>query len=120
MTRQGALLVVDDNELNRDVLSRRLSAKGYAVTVAADGPEALAAVADQILKTLAEPLTIKENDVVCTASVGITTSTLSSGTADDVLRDAHSALVRAQAGGRGRYEMFEASMRSASSTNRPS
>jgi diguanylate cyclase (GGDEF)-like protein/PAS domain S-box-containing protein len=45
MTRQGALLVVDDNELNRDVLSRRLGAKGYAVTVAADGPEALAAVA---------------------------------------------------------------------------
>jgi CheY-like chemotaxis protein len=45
MTRQGGLLVVDDNELNRDVLSRRLTAKGYAVTVAADGPEALAAVA---------------------------------------------------------------------------
>jgi diguanylate cyclase (GGDEF)-like protein/PAS domain S-box-containing protein len=45
MTRQGALLVVDDNELNRDVLSRRLGQKGYAVTVAADGPEALAAVA---------------------------------------------------------------------------
>lgn len=45
MTRQGALMIVDDNELNRDVLSRRLAHKGYAVTVAAGGPEALAAVA---------------------------------------------------------------------------
>ena len=45
MTRQGALLIVDDNELNRDVLSRRLGQKGYAVTVAAGGTEALAAAA---------------------------------------------------------------------------
>jgi diguanylate cyclase (GGDEF)-like protein/PAS domain S-box-containing protein len=45
MTRQGALLIVDDNELNRDVLSRRLAQKGYAVNVAAGGAEALAAVA---------------------------------------------------------------------------
>jgi len=45
VTRQGALLIVDDNELNRDVLSRRLGQKGYAVTVAPGGPEALAAVA---------------------------------------------------------------------------
>jgi diguanylate cyclase (GGDEF)-like protein/PAS domain S-box-containing protein len=45
VSRQGALLIVDDNELNRDALSRRLGQKGYAVTVAAGGPEALAAVA---------------------------------------------------------------------------
>ena len=44
MTRQGALLVVDDNENNRDVLSRRLRQKGYAVEVAADGAEALARI----------------------------------------------------------------------------
>ena len=32
MTRQASLLVVDDNEANRDVLSRRLRQRGYAVT----------------------------------------------------------------------------------------
>jgi CheY-like chemotaxis protein len=37
----GKLLVVDDNELNRDMLSRRLARKGYAVEVASDGYEAL-------------------------------------------------------------------------------
>jgi adenylate cyclase len=39
--REGRLLVVDDNEMNRDLLSRRLSARGYAVLLAKDGTEAL-------------------------------------------------------------------------------
>jgi class 3 adenylate cyclase len=37
----GHVLVVDDNEMNRDMLSRRLSGKGYRVSVAPDGREAL-------------------------------------------------------------------------------
>ena len=47
MTRQGALLIVDDNELNRDVLSRRLAQKGYSVAVADGGPEALVRIAKE-------------------------------------------------------------------------
>jgi diguanylate cyclase (GGDEF)-like protein/PAS domain S-box-containing protein len=41
VTRHGSLLLVDDNELNRDALSRRLRQRGYDVTVAAGGREAL-------------------------------------------------------------------------------
>jgi CheY-like chemotaxis protein len=37
----GALLVVDDDEYNRDLLCRRLERKGYAATAAASGQEAL-------------------------------------------------------------------------------
>ena len=35
------LLVVDNNPLNRDILSRRLRRQGYAVDIACSGPEAL-------------------------------------------------------------------------------
>jgi adenylate cyclase len=35
------LLVVDDNEMNRDMLSRRLKSKGYIVALAEDGQQAL-------------------------------------------------------------------------------
>lgn len=35
------ILLVEDNELNRDMLSRRLERKGYAVAVAIDGAEAV-------------------------------------------------------------------------------
>lgn len=38
---QGAVLVVDDNEINRDVLSRRLERQGHAVAVAENGRRAL-------------------------------------------------------------------------------
>jgi adenylate cyclase len=40
-TTTGAILVVDDNELNRDLLSRRLRRDGHVVTVAEHGREAL-------------------------------------------------------------------------------
>jgi diguanylate cyclase (GGDEF)-like protein/PAS domain S-box-containing protein len=42
--RPASLLVVDDNEANRDVLSRRLKQRGYDVSMAASGAEALAAI----------------------------------------------------------------------------
>ena len=41
----GRLLVVDDNEANRDMLSRRLARRGYEVEVASDGEAALARLA---------------------------------------------------------------------------
>ena len=40
--RRHTLLVVDDNEDNRDMLSRRLLRKGYEVLVAEDGMDLLA------------------------------------------------------------------------------
>jgi CheY-like chemotaxis protein len=35
------LLLVEDNEMNRDMLSRRLERKGYAVVCATDGEQAV-------------------------------------------------------------------------------
>jgi diguanylate cyclase (GGDEF)-like protein/PAS domain S-box-containing protein len=42
--RPGTVLVVDDNDDNRDVLSRRLRQKGFVVAVAESGPDALACI----------------------------------------------------------------------------
>ena len=36
------ILLVEDNEMNRDMLSRRLARKGFEVVMALDGAEALA------------------------------------------------------------------------------
>jgi adenylate cyclase len=46
-TPRGSLLVVDDDEMNRDMLGRRLERRGYAVARAADGPRALAMIDSQ-------------------------------------------------------------------------
>jgi two-component system, cell cycle response regulator DivK len=54
------ILLVDDNEFNRDMLSRRLERRGYRVTCAADGAECLsvaqAAPPDLILLDLSLPV----------------------------------------------------------------
>ncbi len=42
----GKILVVDDNEMNRDMLSRRLRKKGHTVEVAEGGGEALEMIED--------------------------------------------------------------------------
>jgi CheY-like chemotaxis protein len=41
------ILLVEDNELNRDMLSRRLMRKGYAVVCALDGLEAVTMAASE-------------------------------------------------------------------------
>ena len=53
------ILLVEDNELNRDMLSRRLIRRGYEVVMAVDGEEALASAAreqpDLILMDMSLP-----------------------------------------------------------------
>lgn len=54
------LLLIEDNELNRDMLSRRLETRGYQVTMAVDGQEGLAMAQSQspdlILMDMSLPL----------------------------------------------------------------
>lgn len=45
VVHRGRLLVVDDNEMNRDMLAQRLLRQGHSVGMAADGEQALAMVA---------------------------------------------------------------------------
>jgi CheY-like chemotaxis protein len=54
------ILLVEDNELNRDMLSRRLERKGYTVAIAVDGQQgvdmALAGPPDLILMDMSLPV----------------------------------------------------------------
>ncbi|MEG3842295.1 response regulator [Microcoleus sp. herbarium14] len=54
------ILLVEDNDMNRDMLSRRLARKGYEVFIAVDGAEgvsmALAKVPDLILMDMSLPV----------------------------------------------------------------
>jgi CheY-like chemotaxis protein len=54
------VLVVEDNEMNRDMLTRRLGRKGYEVSIAVDGQQgvrlARAEIPDLILLDMSLPL----------------------------------------------------------------
>jgi len=54
------ILIIEDNEMNRDMLSRRLARRGYAVVMAVDGEQGLAAaqaeIPDVILMDMSLPV----------------------------------------------------------------
>jgi len=59
MTR---LLIVEDNEMNRDMLCRRLIRRGYQVIVACDGLEGIAAARSQQPDLILMDLSLPEMD----------------------------------------------------------
>ena len=56
----ASLLIVEDNEMNRDMLSRRLKRKGYEIEVAVDGQQgvemATASMPDLVLMDMSLPI----------------------------------------------------------------
>jgi CheY-like chemotaxis protein len=54
------ILIVEDNEMNRDMLSRRLARRGYQIVLAVDGAEGIAAATaespDLILMDMSLPV----------------------------------------------------------------
>jgi len=56
----STILIVEDNEMNRDMLSRRLVTRGFAVLIAIDGEEGIAVaranMPDMILMDMSLPV----------------------------------------------------------------
>ncbi len=56
------ILLVEDNEMNRDMLTRRLERHGFAVVSAIDGPSGVAAAADQAPDVILMDVALGEMD----------------------------------------------------------
>ena len=56
------IMLVEDNEMNRDMLSRRLQRKGYEVVIACDGKEALDLVKSERPDLILMDLSLPEMD----------------------------------------------------------
>lgn len=67
-------------------------------------------VAERILHFFDEPFVIGEQEVFTDTSIGIALSTSGYEHVEDVLRDADTAMYRAKAHGRGRFEIFDRAM----------
>jgi EAL domain-containing protein (putative c-di-GMP-specific phosphodiesterase class I) len=68
-------------------------------------------VAERLLEVFSSPFQLGKHTVYSTASIGIVTSDLSDGSAEDLLRDADTAMYEAKLAGRGKYVVFDVSMR---------
>ena len=68
-------------------------------------------VADSILTAFCQPFVLDQREAYVSASIGIVVSADGTLVAQDVLRDADTALYPAKARGKARYEVFDAAMR---------
>jgi DNA-binding response OmpR family regulator len=56
------ILLVEDNEMNRDMLSRRLARRGYSVSIAVDGQSGLRMALDDIPDLILMDVTLPDVD----------------------------------------------------------
>ncbi|MCX5658683.1 MAG: EAL domain-containing protein [Planctomycetota bacterium] len=68
-------------------------------------------IAERLLDALAEPYEIGEMRIVSTASIGVVTADGGYQRAEEVLRDADTAMYEAKLAGKGRVALFDARMR---------
>jgi diguanylate cyclase (GGDEF)-like protein/PAS domain S-box-containing protein len=68
-------------------------------------------VAERIQSALSSPLDVDGHEVFTSASIGIAFSATGYGDADDILRDADTAMYRAKGSGKARHEVFDEAMR---------
>jgi diguanylate cyclase (GGDEF)-like protein/PAS domain S-box-containing protein len=67
-------------------------------------------VAERLLNALSKPYDLRGSTITSTVSIGITTSEGGYARAEDMLRDADTAMYHAKAGGKGRFAMFDRKM----------
>ncbi|MEX2236707.1 MAG: EAL domain-containing protein [Dehalococcoidia bacterium] len=89
----------------------RLGGDEFAVLLddARESEQAIA-LAQRLLAALTKPLRVRGRQVFTSVSIGITVDTAGYTRPEDVLRDADTAMYRAKAQGRNRYEVFDSSM----------
>jgi diguanylate cyclase (GGDEF)-like protein len=67
-------------------------------------------VAERLLALMAEPYQVGSHTIQSTASIGVTTSAHAYASADEMIRDADTAMYRAKAAGKNRFVVFDSRM----------
>jgi diguanylate cyclase (GGDEF)-like protein/PAS domain S-box-containing protein len=95
----------------QDTLAR-VNVLQFAILLAADTePRHIAMLAERVRRSLRSPMKVGGRDVVLTGSIGIAMFDGQQTTAEELLREAESAMYRAKRSGADRIELFKPEMR---------
>ncbi len=67
-------------------------------------------IARKLLTCLAQPITIQEHEISCTASIGISVFPNDGDSIDQLLKHADTAMYRAKAAGKNRFQFYQSAM----------
>jgi diguanylate cyclase (GGDEF)-like protein len=110
-----------DTVAGPDIRSTVARLGGDEFTILLEGissAEQALAVADRLLATLAQPFDMQGRDVFTSVSIGVALSGGQYQSAEELIRDADTAMYEAKARGAGRCEVFDASMLAATERRR--
>ncbi len=116
-TNDGMLLTIA-RRLTRHLSAQdtlaRVSALQFAILISDNTePRHIAMLAERVRRSLRTPMKVGGRDLVLTGSIGIAMFDGSQETAEDLLREAESAMYRAKRAGADRIELFKPEMRGA-------
>lgn len=99
------------NPTNASAVAARLGGDEFCILLQSRNVDTRATdLAQRLVEVLSAPYELQGHPVVSTASIGLTLSTFGYSNAEDVLRDADTAMYRAKLDGRGRYAIFDRTM----------
>ncbi len=116
-TNDGVLLTIA-RRLTRHISPQdtlgRISALQFAILISDDTePRHIAMLAERVRRSLRTPMKVGGRDLVLTGSIGIAMYDSTQEHAEDLLREAESAMYRAKRAGADRIELFKPEMRGA-------
>jgi diguanylate cyclase (GGDEF)-like protein len=92
----------------QDVVARLGGDEFAILTEEAEGERYAVPLAERLLEVLRQPMQVVGNDIVTSASIGITFSSIDYATPAEMLRDADTAMYKAKSSGKARYALFDA------------
>jgi len=97
-------------ELRAVDIAARFGGDEFAILLHGVEPDDVLGVAERIQLSLAEVINLDSQDFVIGASLGITTSNVDYASAEDILRDADTAMYHAKEANRGTVSFFDTAM----------
>ncbi len=99
-----------DQQTGDDTIARLGGDEFMIVLTAVKSAEESAVVARRIREALAVPIAVGNEEVVVSTSIGISAFPSDGTTAEQLVKNADTAMNHAKAGGRNRYQFFDSSM----------
>jgi diguanylate cyclase (GGDEF)-like protein len=100
-----------ENCIRQTDMVARFGGDEFAILLdAIENPSDAIRVAEKVQQAISAPFKLQNHEAVTTGSIGVALSTADYSEAEDMIRDADTAMYRAKDNGKARYEIFDMAM----------
>ena len=112
VARRLTRVVAEQLPESRHIVAR-LGGDEFGIIILPAGEALARGAAETLLAEIEKPFLLEGRETITTATIGVATMHGGYESVQDLVRDADTAMYRAKANGKARYEVFDATMRAA-------